>query len=114
MNRVRRLAQEHRDDLEQELKRLVPALVEMGAHTVILFGSMASAEAGLFSDIDLLVVMDSSLPFHERLAHVYSLLSPMDCDLLVYTPDEFARAKVENPLVRQAMRQGRVLHDTER
>jgi predicted nucleotidyltransferase len=54
---------------------------------VVLFGSTARDEAGLTSDLDLLIVWDTDLPFLERTAALYRTLQPqVAVDLLVYTP----------------------------
>lgn len=56
------------------------------------FGSYARGTADAFSDLDLVVVLDTDLPRLERhraLAELFEA-SPIGIDLLVYTPLEFA------------------------
>lgn len=97
-------------ELTVELDRLVALLHEMGAREVWLFGSAARGEVREGSDIDLLVVMDSTLPFVERTAHLYRKLNPrVSTDLFVYTPGEMAGLREDNPLVRAALEEGRRL-----
>lgn len=58
---------------------------------IILFGSYLAGRRDLFTDIDLLVIIDNSdQGFVERNAGYYHQLQPdADLDLLVYTPIEF-------------------------
>lgn len=97
-------------ELYAELDRLAPLLREMGASEMWLFGSVAREEVHEGSDLDLLVVMDTALPFVERLADLYRKLKPrVATDLFVYTPGEMADLRVSNPLVRAALREGKLL-----
>lgn len=97
-------------DLTVELDRLVALLREMGAREIWLFGSVARGEVHEGSDLDLLVVMDSTLPFVERTAHLYRKLKPrVSTDLFAYTPGEMAGLRETNPLTRAALEEGRRL-----
>ena len=60
---------------------------------IILFGSWAHGERGPHSDIDILVIQESSQPRPQRYAQVRRLFWGMGLpmDILVYTPEEFAR-----------------------
>ena len=44
-----------------------------GARKVILFGSLARGEAGSTSDVDFLVISETSLPRHKRSRQLYAL-----------------------------------------
>ncbi len=96
--------------LDEELERAVHLLRDMGATLIVLFGSAARGRRDLFTDLDLLVVLPSDLPFVERLGALYSrLCSRMDMDLFAYTPAEFEEMK-ERPFVRRALAEGKVLY----
>ena len=75
---------------------------------MIVFGSVARGEADAGSDLDLLIVADTTRPFFERFkdfAGLYDLWPRLD--LLVYTPEELERMAAEdNPLIRQALEEG--------
>lgn len=50
--------------LEQELARFIAVLVDQGdPEQVIVFGSLAKGEVHAWSDIDLVVVEQTELPF---------------------------------------------------
>ena len=77
-----------------ELRRLAePLLCNAGAGRAIVFGSWARGEADGFSDLDLVVVMETDRPRAERgldLSRQLDAALPVVVDLLVYTPAEFA------------------------
>ncbi|MDK2926085.1 MAG: uncharacterized protein PWQ41_1859 [Bacillota bacterium] len=99
------------EKLANELRRIVPLLIEIGVSKVILFGSLARHEIEKDSDIDLLVVWQTRLPFLERLDVLYRKLLPtVSLDLICYTPEEFNELKVKNPFVERIAREGVVLY----
>jgi predicted nucleotidyltransferase len=101
----------HRKALQQELARLTRAAAEVGVQRIILFGSLLHGEPSLYSDLDLLIVWDTSLPFLERTVELYRRLQPrVATDLLVYTPSEMNQM-AHTPLVRRALQEGRVLYE---
>ncbi|MBF0628694.1 MAG: nucleotidyltransferase domain-containing protein [Magnetococcales bacterium] len=81
---------------------------------IILFGSYAAGTPAPDSDLDLLVVMPSSLPRYKRAVPIRMLFRPAPCpmDILVYTPEEFEywRGTV-NHIVTHALQSGKVLHE---
>jgi len=98
--------------LERELERTVRILREMGAQRIVLFGSVAREAVTAWSDLDLIVVLDSDLPFIKRLGSLYEQIQPhVGLDLLAYTPEEFETLR-ERPFIRQALQEGRVLYET--
>jgi len=84
------------------------------ADRVVLFGSYASGSATEDSDVDLLVVAETSLPPSRRYAAVRRLVAdcPAAFDIVVKTPDEYARWRsVVNHIVYFADRYGKVLYE---
>ena len=84
------------------------------AERVILFGSYAQGSATEDSDVDLLVVAETSLPPNQRYAAVRRLLSdcPAAFDIIVKTPDEYVRWRsVVNNIVYFADKYGRVIYE---
>jgi len=96
--------------LDASLRRMVDHLASMpSVQRVILFGSYAHGRRDLFTDLDLLVVMESDLDYVSRVAALYQELAPgVDMDLLVYTPLEYEQVR-RRPFVRRAVESGRVL-----
>jgi len=102
---------------EALVKEIVQRIVEI-AHPekVVLFGSCARGAAGQGSDIDLLVIAESEEPRYRRAAPLYRALADVmaPLDIVVYTPAE-ARdwSQVPEAFVTTALREGRVLYETE-
>ena len=98
-------------DLEALRSRLAPHLGR--ARKAIVFGSVARGGADEWSDLDLVIVADTTRPFFERFkdfAGIYDVWSRVD--LLVYTPEEFAAmAEEENPLIQRVLAEGVVIHE---
>ncbi|HXF71167.1 MAG TPA: nucleotidyltransferase domain-containing protein [Actinomycetota bacterium] len=96
--------------LAEEADRIVEALIRKGATLVVAFGSFGRGDVGRASDLDLIAVMESDLPFIRRLERLYEELAPrVGLDLLVYTPEEFAEVR-GRAFIRRALDEGRVLH----
>ena len=98
-------------DLEELRRRIAPHVTR--ARKVIVFGSVARGEADAASDLDLIIVAETARPFFERFKDFSGLYDVWPrLDLLVYTPEELERmAAEENPLIRQALEEGVVLHE---
>lgn len=104
---------EREQTLRAELERIVEALKDLGALKVILFGSLAREEIRASSDLDLIVVMESEEAFADRMAHLYQSVRPkVACDMLAYTPEEFEEMPSHSFLIREALREGRVVYET--
>lgn len=68
----------------------------------------------LFTDIDLLVVMDTEDEFAHRTADLYARIeTDVDLDMLVYTPEEFIKNK-DNNFIRHALATGQVIYEKKR
>jgi predicted nucleotidyltransferase len=101
--------------LRAALERVLDQLTRMPqVYRVMLFGSYAAGRRDLFTDLDLLVVMDSDQDFVQRTAELYGQLQAgVDMDLLVYTPEEFERMR-HSGFVRHAVKTGQVLYEKRR
>jgi predicted nucleotidyltransferase len=96
--------------LSAEAERITRALVDRGATLVVAFGSFARGNIASASDLDLIAVLESDLPFLARLQELYGELRPrVGLDLLAYTPKEFEEMRLRS-FVRQALAEGRVLY----
>lgn len=107
-----KLRAEYLARLEASLRKAVAVLSALpGVRGILLFGSYARGQRDLFTDLDLIVIMESDEDFLSRTARVYEYLDfPVDADVLVYTPEEFAALR-ERPFFRRALREGKVLHE---
>ena len=77
---------------------------------IILFGSWARGDQDEYSDLDLIVIKETSQRFVERLGAVPSL--PTKADVFVYTPREWEMMqKNENPFAQSALESGKVIYE---
>lgn len=90
--------------LKEEVERLIQGLIALGARRVYQFGSLTRRPPDLFTDVDLLAVMESEDPFVQRLPRIYMALKPkVAADILVYTLQEFEEMR-ERPFLRHALK----------
>jgi uncharacterized protein len=109
------MSNERQARLAQCLAQILKTLTrEYHPEKVILFGSMASGVVFEWSDLDLAIIKETSLPFLQRLKEVALLCrAPVGVDYLVYTPEEFARmVQSGNPFIlEEVVRKGKVVYE---
>jgi len=80
---------------------------------VILFGSYAYGSPTKDSDIDLLVIKESSLPRHHRAKEVRRILRGMKVavDIIVYTPEEIKKWEgIDTAFITGVLKKGKILY----
>jgi predicted nucleotidyltransferase len=104
---------ERRKLLADELERILKILSGMDVIKVLAFGSFITGRTGLQSDLDLIVVMKTEERFVDRLQRIYTAINPqVAADILVYTPEEFKEMSSKNPLIKRAVKEGKVLYES--
>lgn len=109
--------EKRKKELEKELKRIVAILAaKHKPQKVILFGSLAKGIRRENQDIDLFLIKDTSAKFYLRGLEVRKILGNstplLPLDIIVYTPNEFERAKKENRFfLEQILETGKVLYE---
>ena len=103
---------EYHHSLETSLERIILQLSEIPEILkVISFGSYARGKRDLFTDLDLIVIMETEKEFIQRTTDLYQLLqSAVDLDLLVYSPEEFKKMQ-EGSFIRKALDNGQVIYE---
>jgi predicted nucleotidyltransferase len=98
--------------LQAEVERMLGLLQSRAdVERVVVFGSAARGAPRYHSDIDLVVVQRTPLPFLERVEAAYRLLRPrVPTDVLVYTPQEWSEMSARGGFGRRLRQEGRVLH----
>ena len=82
-----------------------------------VFGSVAAGTADQHSDIDVIVVRHTTLPFFDRMREIMELrLEFGAADMLIYTPDELEQMLAEEGryFVKQAVHTGYRIEGTQR
>ena len=83
----------------EDLARHRPEVLRVG-----YFGSYARGDWGVGSDLDLVMVVESSPhPFPRRAAAYDATSLPVPCDLLAYTEDEWDRLPASAPPRRETV-----------
>lgn len=107
INTRRRIPQRAIDDVVRQIVR------RFRPEKIILFGSYAYGQPRPESDVDLLVVLETSLKETEEAVHICQALDyHFGLDLIVYTPANLARRlKLGDPFLREILSQGKVLYE---
>lgn len=100
-------AKDPRETLET-LREVVNGLDVVRAY---VFGSYARGHADRWSDLDVVIVAPTKLPFVERFREFLPVLHVHPAvELIVYTPEEFESMKqAENPLILDVLENGVVI-----
>ena len=103
-----------RERLEQAARQAVDQLVSgFKPLRVILFGSLARGDVHEDSDVDLLVVKETDLPFFRRIDEAMAFIHvDVPVQILVYTPAELDRLVQEGrDFIATVLEEGEVVYD---
>lgn len=87
---------------------------EFQPEKVVLFGSYAYGNPGPESDVDLLVIMNTSLSSRQQRLKISQAISPrpFPLDIIVRTPEELEqRLELGDPFLSEVISQGRVIYE---
>ena len=89
--------------LRHELTRFIEIVTQqMRPERIILFGSFAAGQVSAWSDLDLVVITQTELPFYERIKHILCSVRPqVGMDILVYTPAEWAAMTSQRSFIQE-------------
>ena len=103
-----------RKEIQEMADRVV---TRFNPEKIILFGSHARGEAGVDSDVDLLVVMPVEGSKREKQVEIRTSLSdmPIPKDVIVTKPEEFEwRKEVVGTIERSSSHEGIILYERDR
>ena len=93
-------ATHRRDQLEAEFLRVAGAMRQLGAERFWLAGDLARDDVRPDSELELLIIHQSELPFHRRSDFFQTHLRPqVGTSFHVYTPEEFAKHHEKDRLI---------------
>lgn len=102
-------------DIESYLKEAIKRIVNgFNPEKIILFGSYAYGKPTHDSDIDLMVIMETSEKPHKRAVPIRKALKDIGIakDIVVKTPEEFEQFKdIVGTIIYPAAHRGRVLYE---
>lgn len=92
-----------KEQMNAEMGRWIPILRDrFNAKLIVLFGSGATGRVAEWSDLDLVVVLETPLRFLDRTRELLAALRPsVGLDLLVYTPREWQEMTRTNRFVKE-------------
>lgn len=93
---------------------LRPIFKRLSVQKAILFGSRARGRATERSDIDLIIVTETTDRFfkrYDRFMDIYAALREEAVDLLIYTPGEL-EAISHRDFIKRALAEGQVLYES--
>jgi len=99
---------------QQAIDSAVRQIIEQfDPQRIILFGSYAYGQPRPESDVDLLVVMDTSLKESEQAVRICQAIEyHFGLDLIVRTPAKLSqRLALGDPFLQEAVRKGKVLYE---
>jgi len=101
-----------REKLEGCLASITGQLKALGALKVILFGSLASDEVDVTSDLDLFIVMPNTKSGMEWMGVVYGEIE-RDCaaDMIVYNESEFEDMLPTSSFLKHVVETGKVVYE---
>ncbi len=105
--------EQRRARLSSELDRFIEVVVPaLQPERIIVFGSYAAGQIHEWSDLDLVVIAETDLPFFERLKQVILLTrSNVGMDVLVYTPSEWEQLRDGRVFIREEiLKKGKVIY----
>jgi hypothetical protein len=100
--------------LRQELARFIDIVVQqMQPECILLFGSLAAGHIDEWSALELVVIADTELPFHERTQHILRSVRPQaGMDVLVFTPVEWAEMSIQRRFIQaDILSKGQVVYE---
>lgn len=105
------------EELDAVLDAVTSALVQdLAPERIVLFGSFARGDQNRASDLDLVVIAPTTLPFCDRIGRALESAGTASTRLpvepLVYTPEEWERMVAEgSSFAALVLREGRVLYE---
>ncbi len=100
--------------LDEIKASFIPVLEAGGAERAIIFGSYARGEADEYSDIDLVIIKDTEIPFPDRYTDFKGLfrVTPKALQILVYAQKEFDDMREQgNPFISEVVKDGVVIYE---
>ena len=112
MNLSWRVDKKRHGELLRELKRIVRLCPNLGFKQLFVCGSLARGEVTADSDLDLVAVQETSLPFLARLDHFYAVVKPrVGVDILIYTPQELDDLKTNRAFIKGIMEEAKLVYE---
>jgi predicted nucleotidyltransferase len=105
------------ETIRQVAADLHPVFERYHVLKALVFGSLARGEPSRRSDLDLVVVLETTKRFLDRydgiLSDIQDVVHGRDVDLLLYTPEELAKISGRS-FIRRILQEGIVIYESKR
>lgn len=94
-------------------ERILPILHAKSVRLALVFGSYARGTQDRKSDLDLILVVETTKRFFDRYDDFMSILTDfpgLSVDLLIYTPQEW-EAMADRTFIRQIRLEGKIIYE---
>jgi predicted nucleotidyltransferase len=99
--------------IDEIKSQIISTFKKFDPQRIILFGSIARDDWDEESDIDVIIVYETTKPFLDRLKDLYASWNiPKAVDILAYTPTEFSEMMSENFFLQDALKEGEVIYES--
>lgn len=94
-----------------DIQSVIDQLKALHPQAIILFGSAARGATHANSDVDVLLIKDTNLPFTERIREVHrSLTGETPVDVIVLRPDEIQKLRQTSSFFATVFDEGKLLY----
>lgn len=102
-------------DLTEIARCMKPVFAKYHIQKAILFGSFARGSQSQRSDIDLILIQETTEPYFERyggiLRDLYEVVKGRDLEVFIYTPEEIDRIS-HRKFIQRAWQEGKVIYES--
>lgn len=92
---------------------LTPLFEKQGVLKAVVFGSFARKTDSRRSDLDLMIIVETSQRFFDRyesFSEIFELVRGPAIDMLIYTPEELNNIS-HRPFIRSILKEGSVIYE---
>ena len=92
---------------------LTPLFEKQGVQKAVVFGSFARKTESRKSDLDLMIIVETSQRFFDRYEsfnEIFELVRGPAIDMLIYTPEEFSQIS-HRPFIQSILKEGSIIYE---
>lgn len=104
---------EKKDNITKIKELLTPIFQKSKVKKAFLFGSYATGKETKRSDLDLMIIMNTSKRFFERydqFDEIYNTFKGYAIDLLIYTPEELEKIS-HRKFIKDVLYKGKIIYE---
>jgi len=112
LNAILERRDQRKKRLQSALNSIVSQLPRMGSVKVVVFGSLATGDVDVNSDVDILAIMPGTRTGKEWSKLIYEDVNlGIASDIIVFNETEFEKELPLNSFLRQIVKSGKVVYE---